>query len=152
MHPKLTLALVAAAALLTARPAAAQISSASASCTVDAFNQIVCDYSFSISGTETEINAVATGTWSFTYSCLHEKTGKANRKWESVFGTVSNTASITGSTSGTLIVTPPSVPTDLCATNKGPYTIMGPASALVPYHWSVEMSADASTASIERSF
>jgi len=140
MRPKLTLAFVAAAALLTAMPAAAQITVGPTSCTAGAFNTIECSYDFSVSGDPGSTTVEITGTWFYTYQCVHEKNGKANKKYEYLIGYLSQTTSSSG-TSGTATVNPPStpIPTDLCADNKGPYTVTSPLSGLAPFSWRVEL-------------
>jgi hypothetical protein len=81
------------------------------------------------------------GSWTYTYECLHKKTGKTSARYPVTSGQTSATNLFTatvvnGQIVGSNVTLAPVAPTD-CAANKGAYTVTRMASSFVPNSWSL---------------
>ncbi|HZI99867.1 MAG TPA: VCBS domain-containing protein [Gemmatimonadaceae bacterium] len=107
-----------------------------------------CNYT--VDGASGEFSISERGQWSYTYRCVHKKSGKESTKYPITIGSigVTNLFSVTA-VSGQIVqsnkVLAPSAPTD-CAANKGAFTTTALRSNFIPASWSLfaQKSADPS--------
>ncbi len=98
-----------------------------------------CNYT--VDGASGEFTVSERAQWSYTYRCIHKKTGKESARYPISNGDigVTNLFSV-NPVNGQIVqsnkLLAPTAPTD-CAANKGAYTVTAMRSNFIPVSWSL---------------